>query len=1282
MRTQQSFSRLSRLIAAMIALLLVFAQVASVAQAQKPLPGKERVQVAQVNLDEIQSYYGRLADLTGTVGVVVELQDTPAALVYAESAEAQRTALAGSQAKAIQQKQGDLMSAIQSKGVKVTELFRTQKVYNGIWMRVDVNDLKTLAALPGVKAIHPIVSKKLDNSTSVPLIGAPAVWGGSGLVQGQGMRIGIIDTGVDYEHADFGGNGATAFPSAKVVGGFDFVGDDYNADPASATYDPIPVPDNDPMDCNGHGSHVAGTAAGLGVKADGTTYVEAGADTYAALKNLSSSAYTTKFRIGPGVAPKASLYALRVFGCEGSTDVVDQAIEWAMDPNGDGFINDHLDVINMSLGSSFGSPYDSSYVAANNAAKAGMIVVASAGNSGDVTYITGSPASAPLAISVASSVDAGAVVSAFEVTSTTVPSALLPLGNYPASDSTTFGPQTYSVTGALKMSSAADLGCAAYPAGTFTGKIALINRGTCAFTVKAKNAQNAGAIGVLLANNVDTFPAGLGGTDATITIPTMMTTKTIGANIRTVMGLGVVTVNLTTAYRNTFVMQDSTIEDMVSSFSSRGPARGGMLLKPDITAPGDSTFSVATGTGNEGASFSGTSMAAPHVAGVMALLKQVHPTWSAAELKALAMNTAANDLWTGLNKTGTKYTPSRVGAGRVSVASALATSPQSLVVAYNKTEPGQVSVSFGEQAVTGIQGFTQVVTLKNTGATAVVYSIAFDSRYQTNPGLTFMVGDGAVSLTSVTVPANGTVDLVVDALVDASKLEKALDPTLAVGSRQRMSEGGGYVTLTSTSAPTLRVPVYIAARPASVMTTTEKSVFLTTAATGTFSLHPSGTPTMATGYASLVSIMGLTGTSPNEASSMGMQDAADIRYVGATSDYPVYPFTSLNPLDPTAAMYFGIATYGKWDTTNAVEFDVYIDKNEDGVYDYVVFNGNSGFGTTTYTDTMYTWFCKLSTGSCDAWYYVNQVSGATNTSLFNNNVMTLGVPLQGIGLLNGFNTDFNFYVESYSGDAVGMVDMTGVMHYDVANQAVTAVDTKTSGTGMPVWADDAAKSPTFDITYNKAGFIAGQSLLLLHHDNVAGSTAQVVPLFTKMSTTVKSAGTRDGWVLESGENTNKGGTVNKTLAYLLVGDDKGNKQYKSVLHFNTTLPAGAIVTKATLKIKSAGVVGPIKNAAMFSKFGGLWVDTRKPSFGTALLVATDFQAAGTKNVAKFGATPAAGWYSAPIKAAFINKLGTTQFRLHFLLDDNNNATANALKFSSGNAPLSRRPQLIVEYYIP
>lgn len=1101
MRTRNASTRLFRIFAAMIILVMAFSQVSGGARAGGPLPpGKERVDVTPVSLNELQNYYGPLGGINGPVGVVVELEDTPAALIYAQSAEMQAAALTINQVDVIKEKQANVMTALKAKGLLSTELFRTQKVYNGIWLRVDAKDLVKLASIPGVKALHPIIPKTIDNTTSVPLIGAPQVWGGLSGAQGEGIKIGIIDTGIDYIHTNFGGTGiyvgqdfttldeaVNAFPTAKVVGGWDFAGDAYNADPSSTLYNPIPAPDPDPMDCYGHGSHVAGSAAGFGVNTDGTTYVEDGADTYAALKDLTSADYIAKFRIGPGVAPKAELYSLRIFGCEGSTDLTDLAIEWAMDPNNDGDLSDHLDVINMSLGSDFGSEYDTSAVASNNAAQAGVIVVASAGNANDVYYITGAPAVARYAISVASSVDSGAVFSGFEVTANTAPSPLVPVGTYPASEAA-FGPQTYSQAGNLVYASPAN-GCTTIGAGV-SGKIALIDRGVCTFKAKVLNAQNAGALGVLVVNSVDGFPITMGD-DLTIptliTIPSMMTTRPIGTSLKTDLLAGTVTVLLTTEHRSAVVLTDPTIVDTLSSFSSRGPARAGTLLKPDITAPGDTVFSTMSGSRNQGANFSGTSMAAPHMAGVMALLKQIHPTWTVAELKALAMNTATNDLWTSTAHTA-KYTPTRVGAGRVSVANAALSS----VIAYNAADPGQVSLAFGEQAVLGTQSFVKSITIKNTGGATAAYNVTFDSRYQTNPGLTFTLlnTSDAVLSNPVSVPAGGTLDIKVRVTADATALTRARDATIATvgtyGYRERFSEGGGYVTLTSTGTDqTLRVPVHIAARPASDMSVAENRINLPAAASGTFSLTPVGTPVDTVDDTSIVTIMELMGVSPNEPSSSGINNDADLHYIGATSDYPFYSFAN-------SAMYFGISTYGKWDTPSSVEFDIYIDSNRDGTDEYVVYNYNEGLFTGTTDDVMFTTYCNLATKVCTADFFTNGFGGNTNTNLFNNNVMVLPVGLTSIGLVEGVNTAFDFYVVSYSRDAPGAVDVSNIMTYDVAHQAFTTVDE--AGTGMPMWADASVYSPTFDIFYDKANIAADHSkgLLLLHHHNTAENSAEVL----------------------------------------------------------------------------------------------------------------------------------------------------------------------------------------------
>ena len=193
----------------------------------------------------------------------------------------------------------------------------------------------------------------------------------------------------------------------------------------------------------------------------------------------------------------------------------------------------------------------------------------------------------------------------------------------------------------------------------------------------------------------------------------------------------------------------------------------------------------------------------------------------------------------------------------------------------------------------------------------------------------------------------------------------------------------------------------------------------------------------------------------------------------------------------------------------------------------------------------------------------------------------------------------------------------------------------------------------------------------------------------KGSLTVRSLGTQDGYILESGENTNVGGTMNSTLTTFSLGDEAGDKQYRAILSFNTAaLPDTAVITKVTLKIKRPATGYLVGNNNPFTWGLGLKVDMRKPFFGTtAGLVISDFQTVpGKSAIATFGATPAAYWYSAVLNAsgrAYVNKTGTTQFRLRFYKDDNDDNAADYMKFYSGNyGTAAARPTLIVEYYIP
>ncbi len=188
--------------------------------------------------------------------------------------------------------------------------------------------------------------------------------------------------------------------------------------------------------------------------------------------------------------------------------------------------------------------------------------------------------------------------------------------------------------------------------------------------------------------------------------------------------------------------------------------------------------------------------------------------------------------------------------------------------------------------------------------------------------------------------------------------------------------------------------------------------------------------------------------------------------------------------------------------------------------------------------------------------------------------------------------------------------------------------------------------------------------------------------------TYKSQGANDGWILESSEVSNLGGTMNSSAATFNLGDDSANKQYRAILSFNTAaIPDTATVTKATIKVKSAGVTGPL--ADPISTFLGFKVDIMNGTFGLPALELTDFNATAGKTYGSFTTALVSGWYSIDLAGpnAYVNKLttnsGLTQIRLRFTTDDNNDLIANILALVSGNTATSTdRPQLIIQYYVP
>lgn len=595
--------------------------------------------------------------------------------------------------KAIHTEQEGIIAQLKQINPQILVLYRYKMVMNGLTIVAPYSDLEKIQSVRGIsmvkrsqnfdrpKALTASPSTKEGNllaNNSALFIGAKAAIDKN--IKGQNIKIGIIDTGVDYTHAMLGGSGDPAdfeknkpnednsrFPNTKVVGGVDFVGSKYNAG-SDVFAQRIPIKDNNPMDEGGHGTHVAGTVAGIG---DGAISYN-------------------------GVAGSGLLYALKVFGSDGSTsdEVVISALEYAADPNSDENLDDRLDVVNLSLGSSFGSPKIFYNLAIKNLTLGGTVVVCSAGNSGDINYIVGAPSVSDEALSVAASVDSMDHNWKFKAVSIAL--ADKTEIDVEAVESSMTKPISFieSAQGKFVFVGTANKDFTEEESKTIKGNVVLVDRGEVTFAEKIKRAATAGAIGVVVINNQDGDAFGMGG-DGKFDIPAIMITKVLGMKIKESMKTGDVVIN----FKVDKVIEKASLIDTVTDFSSRGPRSEDSIIKPEISAPGQNIISAGMGMGKQTIQLSGTSMSGPHIAGVMALMKQNYPELSVAELKSVVMGTAKSMV----DKDGQAYSISRIGAGRVQIDKALNAS-----IASNT-----VSLSLGDVRIEKQKKMLQSLVLKN-----------------------------------------------------------------------------------------------------------------------------------------------------------------------------------------------------------------------------------------------------------------------------------------------------------------------------------------------------------------------------------------------------------------------------------------------------------------------------------------------------------------------------------------------------------------------------------------
>jgi minor extracellular serine protease Vpr len=857
--------------------------------------------------------------------LIVQLGGGPVAVTGAGKSKAERNKLAAE----LSSKQDTVRSAIQALGGRV--LADYQWAYNGLKVQIDQSKVPQLMQLSGVVGVHHAPVYERTHLGSVPLVNGPAAWNGATGKTGKGVKIAIIDTGIDYTHANFDGPGTIdAFNAAnatdtlpanpahfgpmapRVKGGIDLVGDDYDASQPAGSPRTVPHPDPNPLDCNGHGSHVAGSAGGSGVLTNGNTYTGSyGADTF-----------STPFRIGPGVAPESDLYGVRVFGCTGSTDVVVDALDWA--------VQNGMHVVNMSLGLTFGDPATNpSAIAANNAAKAGVIVVTSAGNSGPSQFIGGTPGTATRTIATAANdsipSQPGATLSfgTDTITAINANGASLPTGSFQIKvlknpDGTVKrGCNHPQAVGAPRF---AGDEVVANDYLDVAGKIVVVQRDACARIARAIYGQAEGAAAVVMINNATVLPPFEGpittNPDTGAPVPGGVTIPFIGVR-------GLVTTagtdgnRLAAADGQMLTIAPAALANAgfkgFATFSSGGPRLDNSTLKPDITAPGVSILSTGVGSGSGGAFISGTSMASPHVAGIAGLVRQAHMSWTVDEVKAAVVSTADP---AGVTGTGAaNYRTSRGGTGFANAFAAANT----LVTASGDEHTSSLSFGFEEIDKEAAFDEKKQITLRNYSSSR----ISFDVSAVVPQGSPHTV---QLERTRVTVPSRGSTSLDMRLIV----------PSATMGDNTAYREVAGLVKFAPVSGANgsiaLHVPYLLVPRPmAHVELKLDQN-----------DLKPDSPTTTAT-----VSNKDGTIASSADFYALGLEDGDDgfrwndVRAVGAQAfDSPVAG-------DPTRRLLvFAVNNWRPWTHASPNQVNITIDVGMNGTDDYLVRMSDFGLATT------------------------------------------------------------------------------------------------------------------------------------------------------------------------------------------------------------------------------------------------------------------------------------------------------------------------------------------------